>query len=287
MILVTGATGFVGRSLMRALQNYDIPARAYTGRMNDPLQLRAELSDVRRVIHLAGAERRGRVRLLEHVDVEGTERLVEECRRANIQHIITLSRLGADPNTVYPLLRAKGEMERLLRHSGIPYTVIRSASLYGRDDHFLNVIVGLAFYTFPFVWLPGGGKVTMQPLWVEDMVRCLLTVLDRPDLQNQVLDLGGEERLRYEEIARVALTTAGFRRAPLRLHPRLARPFIMTTMGWWRYPPVSRFWLNRFSIPDVAPFDSVLRTFNFRPGRFHTHIAYLRRPGVWRFVFGR
>jgi NADH dehydrogenase len=286
MILVTGATGFVGHVLMRALDTYGIAARPYTGRINNPLQLRAELVDARRVIHLAGAERRGRARLLQHVDVEGTERLIEECRRANIQHIITLSRLGADANAIYPLLRAKGEMERLLRRSGIPYTIIRSATLFGREDRFLNIIVGLAFWSWPFVWLPAGGHVPMQPLWIEDLVRCLVTTLDRPDLQNRVIELGGEERLRYEQIVHLVLAAAGIHRIPLRLHPRLVRPFTLATMGWWRYPPVSRFWLNRYSVPDVAPFDNVLRNFDFRPARINTHMAYLRRPGTWRFLFG-
>lgn len=287
MILVTGASGFVGRSLMRALGTFNIAARPYTGRVNNPQQLLEELAGVRRVIHLASAERRGRAGLLQHVDVEGTERLIEECRRANVQHIIALSRLGADAHTIYPSLRAKGEMERIIRHSDIPYTIVRSASLYGREDRYLNVIVGLAFWSWPFVWLPAGGQVPIQPLWVEDLVRCLVTVLDRPDLQNRVLELGGEERLRYEQIVRLALDTAGMRRIPLRLHPRLVRPFTVASMGWWRYPPVSRFWLNRFSVPDVAPFDNVLRLFNFRPGRLITHIAYLRRRGAWRFLWGR
>jgi len=160
MILVTGASGFIGRSLMTVLQNQERPVKAYTGRINDPLGMRAELLDVETIIHLAGAEGRGRIRLLRHVDLDGTERLIEESQRAQVKHIIYVSRLNADRASSYPLLRIKGQVERLLQQSGLSYTIIRSANLYGRDDHFFNVITSLAAWTWPLVWLPGGGGLT-------------------------------------------------------------------------------------------------------------------------------
>ncbi len=285
MIMVTGATGFVGRSLMALLRRQERPVKAYGGRMNSPLVLRVELPGVQTVIHLAGAEASGRPRLVQHVDVEGTERLVEECRRAGVQHIILLSRLGADPNSIYPLLRAKGEAERIVRHSGIPYTILRSATLFGRYDRFLNVIVSLAVWSWPFVWLPGGGGLAMQPLWVEDLVRCLADALDRPGLHGRTLELAGEERFRYAELARVALEAAGLRRIPLPIHLRLVRPTAMALLAWWPRPPVNRFTLDRFSVPDVAELDSVRRHFGFRAALLRENIAYLRRPGLARYIF--
>ena len=86
-------------------------ARAYEGRMNDPLNLRKELEGITTIVHLAGTEARGRDRLLHHVDVDGTERLVEEARRADVQRIIFVSRLGADPASMHALLQAKGQLD--------------------------------------------------------------------------------------------------------------------------------------------------------------------------------
>jgi uncharacterized protein YbjT (DUF2867 family) len=281
MILVTGATGFIGRSLMRVLQLSDKPAKAYSGRINDPISLRLELLDVQTIIHLAGAETRGRERHLHHIDVEGTERLVEESRRMAVRHLIVISRLGADPNSSYPLLQAKGEVERIIRRSGIPYTLIRSATVYGRDDRFLNTIASLAAWSWPFVWLPAGGHVPMQPLWVEDLARCLVAAVDRPDLHNKTVDLAGPELLRYRDIVKELLLATGMRRWPLRPPLLLVRPFASLFFGWRSRPPVSRLFLHRFTTPDVAAADSVLRQFGFKPGRLSEHIAYLRRPW-WR-----
>ena len=282
-ILVTGATGFIGRSLMACLEREGREARAYHGRINNPLALRQQLEGVDAVIHLAGAEARGRNRLLNHVDIEGTERLIEECRRAHIQRLIVPSRIGADHNSLHPLLRAKGEVERCVRQSSIPYTILRAATLFGRGDLFTETIVSLAIWTWPFVWLPGGGTVVMQPLWVEDFARCLVAALDRPDLVGQTITLAGEEQSRYREIVRQLLLAADCSRFPLPLPLILTHPLSAAIFSWWWRPPVTRYFIDRFFVPEVAAFDSVLRHFGFRPARLSDSIAYLRRPGLrWR-----
>lgn len=287
MILVTGARGFIGRSLVRALAEDNRPLRIYSGRMNDPLQLREELAGISTVYHLAGAEARGRPRLLHHVDVDGTRRLVEESSRAGVRHLIVVSRLQADPNSLYPLLRAKGEVERAVRHSGIPYTIVRSATLFGLEDRFLNVIAALAAWSWPFVWLPGRGESLFQPLWVEDLARCFALLPDRSDLLGETITLAGEDRFNYHQVVHRVLEAADLQRIPLKLDLRLVRPLARLTMGFWQRPPVTPFFMDRFSVPDVAPVDSVLRTFGFRPARMADHMAYLRRSGLRRSLFHR
>ena len=278
MILVTGASGFVGRSVMRLLHEQGRPVKAYQGRINDPLALRAELLDVETIIHLAGAEARDRVRLLRHVDVEGTERLLEEARRARVERVVLISHLNADPNALQAVLRAKGEQERLFRHSGLPYTILRSATLFGRDDRFLNVIVGLAAWTWPMVWVPGGGHAALQPFWVEDLARCVTLSLDRADMAGKLFEVAGEERLRYVDVVREVLRTAGMRRFMIRPSVKLMRPLSALLFGWMRRPPVTRFFMDRFTVPEVAPIDNVRRYFGFQPARMRQHMAYVRRP---------
>jgi NADH dehydrogenase len=288
MILVTGATGFIGRSFIACLEREGIEARPYHGRLITHLKLREHLAGVETVVHLAGAEARGRRSLLQQVDVDGTAQLLEECRRAGVGHFIVASRLGADPASMHPLLRAKGEMESLVRRSNIPYTILRSATLYGRDDRFGELILSLALWSWPFVWLPGGGQVAMQPLWVEDFVRCLLIVLQHPQrYTNQTITVAGEERLRYQEMVRRMLLVNGRKRLPVPLPMVLARHLSRLLFQWWRWPPVSQFFINRFSAPEVTDTDTVLRHFHFRPARFASQILYLRRPGMRRRLFRR
>lgn len=287
MILVTGATGFIGRSLMPRLEQEGFSARAYQGRMNDPIQLRTELDGITTVIHLAGSEARGRDRLLHHVDVDGSERLVEEAHRAGVQRIIFASRFGADPASIHSLLQAKGQIERLIQHSGIPYTIVRSTSLYGRSDRFFELIVSLAIWSWPLVWLPGGGKMALQPLWVEDFVRCLVLVLSRPDLINKTITVAGAERVRYANLVQLLLDVSGYKRLPLPVPMLLLRSLNRLLLYWWYWPPVSRYFMDRFFVPEVTQHDTVLRQFGFQPARVRDTISYLRRSGLALRIFRR
>jgi uncharacterized protein YbjT (DUF2867 family) len=278
VILITGATGFVGRSLTEKLDLDQRSYKIYDGRLEDPLMLRADLVDVDTVIHLASAESRNRLRLLQRVDVDGTQNLLTECRTAGVKRIIAPSRLNANPNSHYALLRAKGQAERLIRESGLDYSIVRSATLFGRDDAFLNVIAGLAAWTWPFVWVPGKGRVAMQPLWVEDLVLCLAACLDRSELTGRTIDVGGIERIRYIDIVRQVLSTIGMKRIAISPGVKLVRPISFLFFGVWRRPPVSRFTMDRFSVPEVTHLDSVVRNFGFQPSRLGQRVAYLRRP---------
>lgn len=283
MILVTGATGFIGRSLTNRLTLNGIEWRAYEGRLNSPTSLRKQLEGIETVFHLAGAESRGRGRLLRHVDIEGTERLLEEAKRAGVKHIIVPSRIGADANAIHNLLKAKGEVERLLRNGGIPYTILRTSTLFGLGDRFTEVILGMAIWSWPVVWLPGGGEMAMQPLWVEDYARCLVDCLDNEDLTNQTITIAGDERFHYRNLVRQILTMEGVRRISVKLPLTLLRPWAYILFGWWYWPPVSRFFVDRFFVPEVADLDSVRHYFGFRPMRLGETMSYLHRQNMrWR-----
>jgi len=278
MVLITGASGFIGRSLIPAMEGQERAVRPYRGNILDAVALPAAMSGVRTVIHLAGAENHGRPRLLRRVDIEGTERLLAEARRARVERVIVISRLNADPASVYPLLRAKGIVERQVRRSELPYTILRSATLFGRRDRFLNLIASLAAWSWPLVWLPGGGRVAMQPLWVEDLARCLVAILDRSDLAGKTLEVAGEERFRYEEIVRLVMLSANMKRMEVSPSLKLVRPLTSLLFGLWPQPPVNRFFMDRFTVPEVAPVDSVFRNFGFRPGLMSQHMGYVRGP---------
>ncbi|MBK8989361.1 MAG: NAD-dependent epimerase/dehydratase family protein [Chloroflexi bacterium] len=286
-ILVTGATGFIGRSVMNRLERCGCDARPYHGRITDALALRAELEGIHTVIHLASAEGRGRARLLQQVDIDGTERLLDRCRRADVQRFIYLSRLGAVPNSLHPLLGTKDTVERMVRKSGLNYTILRSATAYGPGDRHFEMIASLVLWSWPLVWLPGGGRLWLQPIWVEDVARCLVLALDRPDLNDKTIAIAGEERLPYRAIVGQMMDVLEIRRIPLPVPLILLRPITRFLFSWWYWPPVSNFFVDRFFVPEVADFDSVLRQFGYRPASLAENLNYLGRPGLrWR-IFRR
>lgn len=285
MILITGATGFIGRSLRRRLLNTQYPIQAYRGEITDFASLRDALEGVDTVIHLAGAESRGRERWLARVDVFGTETLATALRHRPVQRLIYISRINADPHSGYPLLQAKGIAEQHIRKSEQPYTIIRAATLFGKDDRFTNSIATTAAWSWPVVWIPGGGTAAMQPLWVEDLARCIIATLGRPDLTNKTLTIAGDIRLRYHEIVHLVLEAANLRRRTYNAHPLIARSANWLTRWAWDKPPLHSFDHDRMTSAEVAPLDTVYETFGFRPARLPQHLAHLRRRGVYRRLF--
>lgn len=288
MILITGATGFVGRSLMAHLEREGIDARPYQGDIGNAVQLRQQLAGVHTVVHLAGAEARGRNSLLKQVDLEGSTHLIDEAGRANISHFVFVSRLGAHRDSMHVLLQTKGEIERRIQTSGLPYTILRSSNLYGRGDRFSEIILSLALWSWPFVWLPGNGHMTLQPLWVEDFVRCVGQVIVQPTRYlNKTIDVAGEERLYYRDIVQHLLRVNGRRRLALPLPLVFLKPLSLALFQWWYWPAVSQYFVDRLFVPEITHTDAVLRHFGFRPARFSEQTVYLRRPGMYGRLFRR
>ena len=282
MILLTGASGFLGQSVQKVLRAQGLEFRTWDGDINDFFGLRNTLVDVRIVIHLAGAEAHGRKRLLGRVDVDGTDTLIKAIRFTSLDHLIVVSRINAALHSHYLLLRAKGEVERMVRESELPYTIVRCATLFGKEDRLTNGIATTAWWSRPFVWLPNAGRVAMQPLWVEDAARCVVGCIGRNDLLNRTIEVAGDRRLHYRDIAQMVLQAANIRRRPLSVRPRIARDVCRITSWLFRKPPRTLFDHDRVSVPEIADLDTVVTHFGFRPAQLSHHLSHLRRKGIAR-----
>lgn len=274
MVLVTGAGGFIGRSVCHYLRKQGIAYRAYTAEINNFVRLRFELGGADTVIHLASGETRGRDRWLAWVDIDGTNAVIEATKHRKINRLIVVSRMNAEYHSRYSLLRAKGIVEQKVRNSGIPYTIIRSATLFGRNDRFTNGIVQSA--TWPFVALHGGGRTPFQPLWVNDLARCLVETVYRDDLKNQTITLAGDERMHYKEIVRRVLEAAERERIPLDMPPLLSYTFNRLRVAAHDRPPITRYALERIANGEVVELETVYNLFKFRPERLQQHLSHLR-----------
>ncbi len=310
MILVTGATGFVGRALLPRLVEgganvrclirpskvsprlpKEVPVQVAVSPITDFRGVRAAMVGVDTVVHLASAEWRGHKGSLEKVDVEGTRKILEAAKEAGVSRILYLSHIGADKASAYEVHRMKGRIEELIIRSGIPYTIFRTALLYGEEDIFANGMA-MALATVPSVFLvPGNGRTILQPLWVEDLVTCLEWSLDDLTTLNQILTLGGPEFLTFEQIVKTVMDITRMPRSVvhvgipyLRWGARLMEAFLPRS-------PLTTRWLDLLAVNRICELTSVTRYFGLRPARFEQTIDYMagRNWGaeMRRFVWGR
>ncbi len=294
MILVTGATGFVGRGLLSRLveegrevrillrpstRTPDLPRGlrmdVTLSALSDFRGLRAAMVGVEAVVHLAGAERAGSRHLLT-VDVQGTQALVQAAAEAGVQRVVFLSHLGAEPLSAYPLLRAKAQAEESIRRCGIPYTILRTALLHGRGDHFttwLAMQLALSPLVFP---IPGDAATMLQPLWVEDLVTCLVDALDDPATRNQVFEIGGPEFLSLRTVVQLVMQETGIQRLLLSTRPPYLRAAARALQRLLPRPPVNDLWLDHFAVSRMAELSTLPRVFGLQPSRMELRLGHLR-----------
>lgn len=294
MILVTGGTGFIGRALIRHLvdNSYQVrtlirpsqqsprlpkgvPVEVAVASFNDLRGLRAAMVGVDTIYHLAGVERQGvRADLLE-TDIQGTRALVQTAVEAGIDRFFTISHLGADRASAYPVLKAKAIAEEHIRRSGIDYTVFRTAIVFGPGDGFTTGLAQL-LHGIPFVFLlPRGGETLIQPLWIEDLVTCLTWALDDDDTRKRVYEIGGPEFLSLHQIVESIMAQIGVRRSLVSAHPVFLRALTVLLESILPNSPVSVYWLDYLAANRTCSLDTVPRVFNLLPARFNQRLAYL------------
>ncbi len=232
-IAVTGATGFVGRHVVRRLELAGHEVVSLSRRTGtdlgspDPAALRDALTGCDAVVHCAGINREIGAQTYDTIHVRGTQALIEASRAAGVGHMSVLSFLRARPDGQTAYHRTKWTAEALIRESGIPYTVLKAGVIHGRGDHLLDHL-SHALYTFPVFGLVGMREQPVRPVAVDDVARILEAAATGDErLRNQTMAVLGPDEMRLGDAVRRVADTIGrhpiYVRLPIPAHLALAR----------------------------------------------------------------
>jgi NADH dehydrogenase len=307
MILVTGASGLIGRHLVMRLLAEHQPVRCLvkderqplpwlspdrpldaplpetiTGSLLDEELLFRAVTDVHTIIHLESAQWWGRLRELERVELVGTRNLLNVARAARVGRIITVSQLGASPSSAYILLRIKGQLEELITASGLAYTILRSGVVFGPEDTFINhMAMMLALNPF-FTLIPGQGEIVLHPIYIDDLIAAIVRSLGSIDSVDRVIEIGGPEYITFADLTRTVMRVTRQRRLMLSVPPYVLRWTTAVYSRLFPRPLLTQQWLDILAANRTARIGSIYEHFGLHPRRIEdTLLTYMPRRRYW------
>ena len=224
MLLLTGATGLVGSVLLRRLVAEGVPVRALVrdprrlgsdrvrvqivlGDLADPRSFRNALRGVKTVVHLAATIRDQPGGSIEELNGIATWRLVQAAERAGVERFVFFGALGAEAHNRTRFLRAKALAEEAVREAEVAHTIFAPSIVYAPGDRFLSMLGRLAL--LPAMPVSGSGDAEYQPIWVGDVVDCVMASLADADAGSARHELAGPETLTHGEIVGLTMAAAG------------------------------------------------------------------------------
>ena len=296
MILVTGAGGFLGRHVVRRLVGAgeavrclcrpgspgadwlkSQPVEVAVGHLHDPDGVGAACRGVRHVIHLASPIREVRDAVVEQFHRRATSCLVDVARRACVDRFLMVSPLGCGTSVDLPFLRSRGAAEAYLRESGLPFVILQSSLMFGAGDRLIGGIIRLLCRTGLLV-IPGTGKTMLQPIWVGDVVSCLLRALRDDKVADRTIPIGGPQHLTYEEVADQVAKMLNLPRAKVHLSRRTIGWASRFLEGLGANPFLGYRHLELLDVGTITALDAVKRAFDFQPMPLVEGVAYQLAP---------
>jgi uncharacterized protein YbjT (DUF2867 family) len=295
MLLVTGAAGFVGSRLVARLAQEGerphalvrnaakarktLPADSYDLFIGDttlPSTMDAALAGADTVIHAAfitADRKQGPNDNYYKTNVLGTRNLVAAAKRAGVKRIIVLTGLGTKPDKPGSYMRGRYEAVQSVRESGLAWSALGPSIMFGKGDAFFKGLSDLIRSVPGVVPMIGSGKVEFQPIWVEDVVTCLVKMAREPErYDGRMIEVGGPEIYTYAQILDLLMAKLQKRRI------KVPGPMPLASLGAGVMemilpkPPVTRAAMALFEFPNVTNIDAVEKNFGFTPRSLKSYL---------------
>ncbi len=227
LVLLTGATGYVGGRLLKKLEALGVTTRCLArhpehlrgriepgvevvaGDVMDSQSLVAALAGIHTAYYLIHSM--GSAGSFEDQDRTGAQNFGQAARAAGVQRIVYLGGLGDEQESLSPHLRSRHEVGDILRASGVPVIEFRASIILGSGSLSFELIRSLV-ERLPVMITPRWVRVPAQPIAINDVLSYLIAALDLPHSVSSTYEIGGADQVGYADLMREYARQRGLKR---------------------------------------------------------------------------
>jgi len=214
-VAVTGANGFVGKSVRKFLyknkvrvlgisrKNFDKYSTETNVQSKNLLEqlLQKKLKNYDALVHLIGIGIESSGSTFEEINVSLTKNTIKLCKKSGIKKIIYISGLGVSKNNTSNYFISKYKAEQEIINSGLDYTIFRASYIIGKTDHLTKSLSKQM--KKGVIIIPGSGKYQLQPIFVEDVAKIILKSILEKKFSKKILDLVGPRKISFEDFVKL------------------------------------------------------------------------------------
>jgi uncharacterized protein YbjT (DUF2867 family) len=272
-ILITGASGFIGSHVLKALvkSNHSVSACIHQSELSvsckifkvdymkmqqaqDWLPLLHYIDVVINCVGIISENSKSRFKVLH---AAAPIALFKACKHSNVKKVIQVSALGADDSALVAYHKTKKQADDYLKQSNLNWFILKPSLVYGEEGESYRLFKRLS--NLPLIPLVGKGQQLIQPVHIDVLVQTIIQCLHSDTKTNQSLNVVGPKAISYQQwmqILRTKKSKARFLAIPLKLMLFFAK--LGSLFGLKLLSPDNLTMLKQNNIADVAPLQNFL-----------------------------
>jgi len=288
-ILLTGATGYIGRKLLKQIGKMGLSTRClvrHPKSLTSPIGPDTEVAqgDVLKLESLKPAFRRikkvfylihalGSKRSFEQEESIGAQNFSLAAKEAGVEKIIYLGGLASPEVSLSEHMKSRQQVGSLLRSSGIPVLEFRASVILGSGSLSFEMVRSLV-EKLPVMILPQWVQVLAQPIAIKDVLNYLMAALDFPSQESGIYEIGGKDQVSYGDLMKEYAKQRGLKRIMIPvpvLTPHLSSLWLHLFTPI--YARIGKRLIESIRYPSIVTDPKALRDFPIKPMGFREAMA--------------
>lgn len=280
-ILVTGATGFVGKYLVKKLVKEKYKVRClvrkisnieYLKKLNLEIvygdiinkdSIKNAIKDIDVIIHLASIINSKDPNIY-NVNVRGSQNIIDICKKNKIK-VIYISSTATKNKYLDKYGKTKLEAEKLFLNSNLKTIVLRPGMIYAKDSKgFLHLLKYIKMFPF-FIPIIGNGKYNLNLTYIEDLTSTIIKILKKDIFNNKAYDLSSSKQVNFNKLIGVINKQLNIKKIKIHIPILICKIIAILTSKIMEHPPITLENIKSTVYGSKTDISNATKDLNYKP----------------------